>query len=160
MELQSELRHALDVLIDEHENVEMPSQSNVKSIVAYVEVGESRIFKSTLVSQLNGNPTLSKDRLTRIKASILYMKPKLLTAANHDTMLNLGCDCGVCFLNTLEARIVKKHGRPKKLAPIKVWFVGRVYRMRRKFGNRWVEYRDPIDLMDHPSNMEIGLCWY
>ena len=20
--------------------------------------------------------------------------------------------------------------------------------------------RDPIDLMDHPSNMEIGLCWY
>ena len=41
MELQSELQHALDVLIDEHENVEMP-QSNVKSIVAYVEVGESR----------------------------------------------------------------------------------------------------------------------
>ena len=108
VELQSELRHALDVLIDEHENVEMPSQSNVKSIVAYVEVGESRIFKSTLVSQLNGNPTLSKDRLTWIKVGILYMKPKLLTAANHDTMLNLGCDCGVCFLNTHEARIVKK----------------------------------------------------
>ena len=49
MELQSELRHALDVLIDEHENVEMPPQSNVKSIVTYVEVGESRIPKSTLV---------------------------------------------------------------------------------------------------------------
>ena len=32
--------------------------------------------------------------------------------------------------------------------------------MRRKFGNRWVEYRDPIDLMDRPSNVEIGLCWY
>ena len=39
-----------DVLIDEQENVKMPSQSNVKSIVAYVEVGESRIFKNTLVS--------------------------------------------------------------------------------------------------------------
>ena len=68
MELQSELRHALDVLINEHEKVEMPSQSNVKSIVAYVEVGrevgESRIFKSTFVSQMNGNPTLSKDQLT------------------------------------------------------------------------------------------------
>ena len=24
--------------------------------------------------------------------------------------------------------------------------------------NRWVEYRDPIDFMDCPSNMEIGLC--
>ena len=33
--------------------------------------------------------------------------------------------------------------------------------MRRKFGNRWVECRDPIDLMNHLSNMEIGLgCWY
>ena len=21
-------------------------------------------------------------------------------------------------------------------------------------------YRDPINLMDHPSNMEIDLCWY
>jgi hypothetical protein len=34
---------------------------NVKSIVAYVEVGESRYLKSTLVSQLNDTPTLSKD---------------------------------------------------------------------------------------------------
>ena len=38
-ELQSELQHALDVLIDKHENVEMPSQSDVKTVVAYVEVG-------------------------------------------------------------------------------------------------------------------------
>ena len=37
LELQSELWHALDVLIVEHEDVEMPSQSNVKSNVAYVE---------------------------------------------------------------------------------------------------------------------------
>ena len=58
VELQSELRHATNVLIDEHENVELPSQSNVKSIVGYISI----IFESTLVSQLNGNPTLSKDR--------------------------------------------------------------------------------------------------
>ena len=31
--------------------------------------------------------------------------------------------------------------------------------MHRKIGNHWVEYRDVIDLIDHPSNMEIGLCW-
>ena len=42
-ELQSELQHALDVLIDEHENVEMPSQSNVKFTVAYAEVGSLSI---------------------------------------------------------------------------------------------------------------------
>ena len=81
VELQSELQQALDVLIDECENVEMPFQSNLKFIVPYVELGECRNFKSTLVCQLNGNPTLSKDRLTRFKANILYMKPKLLIAA-------------------------------------------------------------------------------
>ena len=32
--------------------------------------------------------------------------------------------------------------------------------MHRKIGNCWVEYNDPIDLMDCASNMEIGLCWY
>ena len=37
MESQSELRQALEILIDEHENV---GQSNVKSIVAYAKVGE------------------------------------------------------------------------------------------------------------------------
>jgi hypothetical protein len=32
--------------------------------------------------------------------------------------------------------------------------------MRRKIINRWVEYRDPIDLLDRPNNVEVGLCWY
>ena len=32
--------------------------------------------------------------------------------------------------------------------------------MHRKLCNHWMEYRDPIDLMDCPSNMKIGLCWY
>ena len=64
MKLQSELRHALDVLIDEHENVKLPSHSNIKSIMTFVEVAESRSFKSKLVNESNGNPTLSKDLLT------------------------------------------------------------------------------------------------
>ena len=51
MELQTELQQALNVLINECEYVEMPFQSKAKSIMAYVEVGVSRIFKSTLVSQ-------------------------------------------------------------------------------------------------------------
>ena len=105
MELQSELQQALDVMINECENVEMPFQLNVKSIVAYVKVGEYRILRSTLISQLIGNPNLSRDLLTWIKTCIWYVKPKLLTTTNHDTMLNLGCDCGVCFLSTLETSI-------------------------------------------------------
>ena len=58
--LESEFLHALDVTIDEHEHVEMSSQSYVNFIVAHVDVGDSRRFKSALVSQLNGNRTLSE----------------------------------------------------------------------------------------------------
>ena len=29
-----------------------------------------------------------------------------------------------------------------------------------KLGSALVEYMDPIDLMDCPSTMEIGSCWY
>jgi hypothetical protein len=32
--------------------------------------------------------------------------------------------------------------------------------MRRKIINRWVEYKDPIDLLDRPNNVKVGLCWY
>ena len=28
--------------------------------------------------------------------------------------------------------------------------------MCKKFGNLWLEYRDPIELMDHPSNMRLA----
>ena len=43
------------------------------------------------------------------------MKPRPIVTANHDSMLNLGCNQGVCFWNTNEAKIVKrkrKSGRP------------------------------------------------
>ena len=127
----------------------------------YVELGEFEVFKSTHVSHLNGNLTLSKDQSARIKASILCMRHNLLTAVNHDTVLNLSCDCGVCFLNTPIARIVKKHDRPKNLASIKVRFV-------------WGEFTGCVEnmvivgwsieiqstWMIRPSTVEIGLCWY
>lgn len=71
MELQSELWHALDILINEHEDVEMSSQSNAKSIVTYVEVGKSKMFKSTFVNQLKCNATLSFEWL-EFKLHIIY----------------------------------------------------------------------------------------
>ena len=32
--------------------------------------------------------------------------------------------------------------------------------MHTNFDNHWVEYRDPIHLMNRPPNMEIGFWWY
>ena len=52
------------------------------------------------------------------------MKPKLLTAANHDIMLHLYCDCRLRSLNTNETQIVKIVGVQTKLGPIKSWFDG------------------------------------
>ena len=118
------------------------SQSNVNDIVAYVEVGESTIFRIIHVSLLNGNPTLSKVRLNRIKTSNLYMKPKLLTIATRDTMLHLGCNFGL-----FQLRFGLLRG-----------FIG-CEGCIEKIGNRWVEYRYPIKLTDL-SNMEIVLCLY
>ena len=41
-------------------------------------------------------------------------------------------------------------GRPNKSKALttKTWYLGRVYKMRRKIANRWVEYREPVDLLD------------
>ena len=67
VELQSELQHALDVLIHEHKNVEMPSQFNVK---VHCDLCKCRGVQNFQTNQLNRNPTLFKDQFTQTTASI------------------------------------------------------------------------------------------
>ena len=59
VDLQSE--HALDVMINEYQIIEIPSPSNVKSIMAYVQTEEFRFFKHMLISQVYDNPNLEID---------------------------------------------------------------------------------------------------
>ena len=40
---------------------------------------------------------------------------------------------------------IKKNTAAQTLTT-KTWYLGRVYTMRYKIGNRWIEYRQPIDL--------------
>lgn len=54
-------------MVDEHEEIPLEH-----SMVPFIVVDDSKILTSTLVSQLNGKPTLSKNRLTKIKSSMLY----------------------------------------------------------------------------------------
>lgn len=87
------------------------------------------------------------------------MNSKFLTAANHDICFNSWlwlCSIILASLKLSLSKIVID----QKLAPNKFWFVGRIFMMRRKSANCWVEYTCPIGLMYHTSNMEIGLCWY
>ena len=105
------------------------------------------------------------NRLTRIKFGMSYVKPKvqLSRARNDDYSLKLKCDHVASFISQGVVEGVKKRGKISRLAKIlttKTWSLGRVYRMCNKIGNRWFEYWQPIDLLDQPSNMEIGLYWY
>jgi len=79
------------------------------------------IYKSTLASQLNGNPYLSKDRLTRMKNSIYFnnFDDYLATSSSTSSMLlGLGFDVGVYFkdmrgfASTMRAARKRTRGRP------------------------------------------------
>ena len=64
--MESEWRHELDEILDTiDENVN-------KTTKPVVELDGKDMFKSCLVSQLNGNPTLSKDMLTRVRNGVYF----------------------------------------------------------------------------------------
>ena len=62
--------------------------------------------------------------------------------------------------NTPKARIVKNVEDQKNELQLRFGFWGGFRRFFRNFGIRWVEYMDPINLMDCTSNMDIGSCSY
>jgi hypothetical protein len=88
------------------------------------------------VSELNGNPYLSKDRLTRFRNSIYFNNAEdyLSAASSSSTMLlGLGSDCGVFFLQTanlnttLAVKAAKRRKRSgKKVLPPTSQLGGRV----------------------------------
>ena len=38
--------------------------------------------------------------------------------------------------------------------------LGRVQRIRKKYGNRVFDYHNDIDLLDRPEGVELQCCWY
>jgi len=64
--LEEETRNAIMDLFNRDE-VQVSTIQTDEKIKPTVEVDDHCIYKSTLVSQLNGNNFLSKDRLVRIK---------------------------------------------------------------------------------------------
>lgn len=99
---KSQLCHVLDSMFDECEEIPLEH-----FVVPFVVVDGSKIFKITLVGQLNGNPTLSKDRMTIIKFGMLYTKPKKKISRASDNEFNLGCGCVVAFV--IEATLQKQN---------------------------------------------------
>ena len=129
--------------------------TSVIKIEPVVEYMGRAIYKSTLVSELNGNPFLSKDRLTRIKNSVYFNNAdEYLSAANSTTtcFMGLGNDCGVLFVessNLNQSSIVTaaqsrnrgcaQRGHPTAVSSgvdVGSWWLGRVQKIRRRVGNK------------------------
>lgn len=88
------------------------------------------------------------------------MNFNFIIITNHDIVVYLGYDYKMCFMYTLEGKIIKDNKiHQKNELQFKVWFVKRVHGMRIRFGNHSMEHRCAIVSIINPSNMEIGLFW-
>ncbi|KAL3699591.1 hypothetical protein R1sor_017613 [Riccia sorocarpa] len=112
------------------------------------------IYKATLVSQLVGNPTLSNDRLTRIKQSIYFngVKQKPRVEGVPVCILDEGSDSAVLFDTETAGRSTwSQRRRTANTVSKDVWIaIGRVQKIRRKYNGKRGKTQNEIDLLDRP----------
>ena len=166
--IEEEARDAVtDVLNSAEVQVQQPQGS--ERIEATVEADGHVIYKSTLVSQLNGSVFLSKDRLARIKHSAQFNNHDNCLQASSSSgsgLLSIGSDCAVHFVqrsttrlsSTVRSAAKRKRGppsNPSRLTPTNclravdegVCWLGRVQAMRRRNGKQFGVLRQPMDLL-------------
>ncbi|KAL2613671.1 hypothetical protein R1flu_025363 [Riccia fluitans] len=91
-----EARHVMSetmsTLLMEH----APTKKKVDPMVSYEG---HQMYKASLVRLLVGNPTLAKDRLTRIKQSVYFngVKPKPRVDGVPVCIMDVGLDCAMLF---------------------------------------------------------------
>lgn len=118
--LEEEIRQMFVELLSERE-LQVSNRPLSLKVLPIVTFQGHFIYKFTLVSQLNGNPYLSKERLIRMKNSIYFNNSDDYLAASSSTtsmLLGLGFDVGVYFkdmrgsASTVRAARTKTSGRP------------------------------------------------
>ena len=151
---EMETRNVLAEMLSTHEN-QVVSEVVPLKVIPVVEYGGHQIFKSTLVSQLNANHFLSKDRLTRVRNSMYFNNFAdylSATSSSSTCLLGLGSNCGVYFVqrssimvsSTVKAA-ARRHSRSRDgqcgvpsscLQGVDkgTWWVGRVQWLRKKVG--------------------------
>ena len=162
----SEIRHEIDGILDEANDSK--TITTRQKINPTVEVDGKYIFKSTLVSQLNGNSTLSKDRLTRVRQGVYFSHESKQQSSSNANFFGIGSDCVVYFVDDTQGQASTKHlkrnGKPTSLNQMDVsqgtWYLGRVQKMRMKVGGRYVDYKRSFDLSNRPQGIEVQLGWY
>ncbi|KAL3680514.1 hypothetical protein R1sor_023470 [Riccia sorocarpa] len=145
------------------------SEKSLTKVDPMVSLEGHMIYKATLVSQLVGNPTLSKDRLTRIKQSVYFngVKPKPRVEGVPVCIMDIGSDCAVLF-DTTRTNVLTRSKKRKRSSPTskEVWF-GRIQKIKRKYNGKWGKTRAEIDLLDRPipqagegSICQVLFNWY
>ncbi|KAL2635477.1 hypothetical protein R1flu_006956 [Riccia fluitans] len=91
-----EARHVMNKTMSTLFMEHAPTNRKVDPMVSYEG---HEMYKASLVSLLLGNPTLSKDRLTRIKKSVYFngVKPKPRIDGVPMCIMDVGSDCAVLF---------------------------------------------------------------
>jgi hypothetical protein len=185
--VEDEVRHVLRDMLNLQE-INCEDRPILEKISPTIEYDGKVMFKSTLVAELNGNPFLSKDRLTRVRNSVYFNNADdYISAANSENtcLLGLGSDCAVYFVTNTAggqsstARAAKKRTRSRRVgapsnigtgAPSGSWWLGRVQKIRRKVGLKWGLSRYPVDLMNRnrstakkgtgPAQVMVLLNWF
>ena len=89
--MESEWRHELDGILDfVDENVNITTKP-------VVELDGKDMYQYFLVSQLNGNPTLSKDRLTKVRNGVYFKRDERAPKKGVAIGFGIGSDCAVLF---------------------------------------------------------------
>lgn len=98
--LEGEVRDAISCMLSAHKE-QVTTTPSLARINPTIDFAGHTIYKSTLVSQLNGNPFLSKDRVTRVKHSMYFDNHEnyaTAAACSSTCLLGIGSNCGVYFV--------------------------------------------------------------
>jgi len=138
-ELEEKTRNVFIELLSNQE-LQVSSNSKLDRILPVVTYEGHSIYKSTLVSQLNGNPYIYKDMLTRMKNPIYFNNSDDYLATTLSTtfmLFGLGCDVGVYFKDergNASSTIVRATTKRKRDRPMAInsgavqgnFFIGQV----------------------------------
>jgi hypothetical protein len=95
------MSHVILDMLNEIENQCLVDGGCENAFCPIVKYQGNKIYKFTLVSQLNANPFLSKDRLTCVRKSMYFNNLNvylIATSSNSTCLLGLGNNCGVYFV--------------------------------------------------------------
>ena len=138
--MESEWRHELNGILDSvDENVNISTKP-------VVELDGKDMYKSCLVSQLNGNSTLSKNRLTKVRNGVYFRRDERAPKKGVAIGSGIGSNCAVLFESNsivVSERTTRKDVSQSTKHDISsgTWYIGRVQRIRKKDGNRVFDYQ-------------------